>query len=101
RYKRHQLANALAAQAGITVGPARAGDVKPRGKGRVRMRRLSIVSLCLLGTCGGGALAASTASAALPELGRCVSSPGTGGFKGTTAHCVVPSPTHTGNWEWL
>jgi alpha-tubulin suppressor-like RCC1 family protein len=37
----------------------------------------------------------------LPEIGRCVSKPGSGGFKGLKPVCIVKSPTHTGNFEWL
>ena len=36
----------------------------------------------------------------VPEIGRCVAKPGSGGFKGLKAVCIVHSPTHTGNWEW-
>jgi hypothetical protein len=39
--------------------------------------------------------------AELPEIGRCVSKPGSGAFKGLKPVCVVKSPTHTGNFEWL
>jgi hypothetical protein len=36
----------------------------------------------------------------VPELGRCVSNPGHGGFKGTRASCIRVSKTHTGNFDW-
>src|SRR5207245_2292575 len=71
----------------------------PRGKGSLRMRRLRIMTLCLVGACGCGVLAVSSASAALPELGRCVSEPGKGAF--TRSSCAPLSKTHTGNFEWL
>src|SRR5207253_5861120 len=34
----------------------------------------------------------------VPEIGRCLSKPGSGGFKGV--RCLTHSPTHTGNFEW-
>src|SRR5436309_3091144 len=36
----------------------------------------------------------------VPEIGRCVSQPGTGGFRGTRPKCILVSHTHTGNFEW-
>ena len=71
------------------------------------MRLVRRIGVCALAA---GALAlvagAATASAAdypvtgLPEIGRCLSKPGSGGFKGLKAVCIVHSPTHTGNFEW-
>ncbi len=37
----------------------------------------------------------------VPQIGRCVSKPGSGGYKGLKPVCLVKSPTHTGNFEWL
>src|SRR5205807_7799418 len=46
---------------------------------------------------------AATASAdypvtGVPEIGRCLAKPGSGGFKGLK--CIAHSPTHKGNFEW-
>jgi len=63
------------------------------------MRRLRIMVACLVGACAFGALAASGASAALPELGRCVkSATKTGAF--TRSKCVAIAKKHNGEWEW-
>jgi hypothetical protein len=62
------------------------------------MRRFRIVVLCLVGACAGAAFAATSASAALPELGRCVADTGKGAF--TRSNCIGISKTHTGGFEW-
>jgi hypothetical protein len=46
-----------------------------------------------------GAFGAASASAALPEVGRCTKTASkTGGYKYKA--CVIPSPAHTGAFEW-
>src|SRR5438309_7074914 len=59
---------------------------------------LAALALAMCGT------ATATASlyplTGLPEIGRCVSDPGHGAFRGLRNHCIVTSPTNTGNWEW-
>ena len=63
------------------------------------MRRLRIVVVCLAAACACGAIAASSASAALPELGRCVKlATKTGAFRG--AGCVALNTKHTGEYEF-
>jgi hypothetical protein len=63
------------------------------------MRRTRVVVLCLVGACLLGALAASSASAAVPELGRCVKVTGlTGAF--SRANCVAVNKKHEGEYEW-
>ncbi len=70
---------------------------------RLRGTRLGI---CVFAAFAVLAAGSSTAAAAeypvtgVPEIGRCLSKPGSGGFKGLKAICIVHSPTHTGNWEW-
>ncbi len=55
--------------------------------------------LSLAGACVCAVLAASSASAALPEIGRCVKLAGkTGVFN--RANCLGVSKTHTGEFEW-
>jgi hypothetical protein len=55
---------------------------------------------CLVCACGVGALAASSASASFPELGRCVkvATAGTGVF--VKENCIAVSKKHTGEYEW-
>src|SRR5437899_2018085 len=73
-------------------------------RGTMRLRRIgaSVLAAVALGLVAG----ASTASAVeypvtgVPEIGRCLSKPGSGGFRGVKAKCIVHSATHTGNWEW-
>jgi len=71
------------------------------------MRDIKRLGVCALAVCVLGAVGAGSASATeypptgVPEIGRCVSNPGKGGFKGLKPRCIVHSPTHTGNWEWL
>jgi hypothetical protein len=65
------------------------------------MRRTRIVGCGVALACvlvAIGATGASSASAALPELGRCVKVSGTGEF--TRENCVAVSKTHTGSYEW-
>jgi hypothetical protein len=60
---------------------------------------MRIVGLCVVGACAFCAVAASGASAALPELGRCVKvAVGTGGF--AKSNCVAVSKKHNGEFEW-
>jgi hypothetical protein len=55
--------------------------------------------LCLAGACVAAVLAVASASAALPELGRCVPEPaGKGVFNRNT--CIGVSKTHKGAFEW-
>jgi hypothetical protein len=65
------------------------------------MGRFRIVVLCLLGLCAFAAVAATSASAELPELGRCVkvATPATGEF--TRSNCIGVSKKHTGEFEWV
>jgi hypothetical protein len=65
------------------------------------MRRLKIVAVCVLGACALSSFAASGASAALPELGRCVkvATAGTGEF--TRGSCIGVSKKHVGEYEWV
>ena len=62
------------------------------------MRRTRAIGCCAALVCALGAVVASGASAALPELGRCVKVTGTGAY--TRENCVAVSKTHTGNYEW-
>src|SRR5438105_5962429 len=62
------------------------------------MRRIRIVGLCSLAVAASGAIAAEGASAALPELGRCVPVASVGAYGG--AACVRKAPAHNGNYEW-
>jgi hypothetical protein len=70
------------------------------------MRKIRTFGVCTLATFAVGLFAAGAASAeeyaptGMPEIGRCLSKPGTGGFKGVLAKCVVKSPTKEGKWEW-
>jgi hypothetical protein len=63
------------------------------------MRRVRIVALCIVGACAGTALAASTASAALPELGRCVPEPKHEGVF-TKSNCIGVAAKHNGAFEF-
>jgi hypothetical protein len=63
------------------------------------MRLIRMVGACLVAALALSVAAVASASAALPELGRCVAvTPGTGEFKGE--HCNLPLPG-TGNHDWL
>jgi hypothetical protein len=62
------------------------------------MKRMRIAGLCVVVVCAIGASAAATASAALPELGRCVNVGGGGKYKNKT--CVIPSASGNGAYEW-
>jgi hypothetical protein len=61
--------------------------------------KIRVVGLIVAVAVAGSAFAASSASAALPELGRCAkgASP-TGAYKYKS--CVIPAPGHTGAYEW-
>jgi hypothetical protein len=64
------------------------------------MKRAKILGLCLIAVLTGSAIASAVASAALPELGRCVKVvvPHTGTYK--AANCVVlAGGTGSYNWE--
>src|SRR2546423_13010895 len=65
------------------------------------MRQVRIVGICALATLAISLGLTATASAGLPEIGRCVkvSTPKTGEFGG--ARCHVKSATHTGEYNWL
>jgi hypothetical protein len=93
--------SAVAAHAALAHAGLEPADTKSRGKGEVeRMRRLRITLLCVVAVCAGGALAAGSASAALPELGRCakVSTPKTGAYG--NAGCTSVNVKHKGEYEW-
>lgn len=64
------------------------------------MRRSLVVVLCVLGACAVASVGAGAASAALPELGRCVkvSTPKTGEF--SRSNCIGISAKHVGEYEW-
>jgi hypothetical protein len=71
------------------------------------MRQVRRIGVCALAAVTLGlAVNAATASAVeypvtgVPEIGRCLPKPGSGGFKGLKAICIVHSPTKTGNFEW-
>jgi alpha-tubulin suppressor-like RCC1 family protein len=36
-----------------------------------------------------------------PEIGRCVNVPGNGAYMGRSPRCLIPSRSHTGNFEWV
>src|SRR5437763_7297555 len=78
-------------------GMRRASETTMRGE-VLGMRRTRIVGCGVALACVLGAIGASSAAAALPELGRCVKVSGTGEF--TRENCVAVSKTHTGNYEW-
>ena len=64
------------------------------------MRRTNVVGLCLALVCACGLIGAASASAALPELGRCVKvTAGSGGYN--RSNCIAKSKTHTGEFEWM
>lgn len=64
------------------------------------MRRFRITAACVVGACVLAALAAGSASAALPELGRCVKvgTPKTGMF--SRGNCIGIQKKHQGEYEW-
>jgi hypothetical protein len=71
------------------------------------MRQVRRIGVCALAAVTLGlTVNAATASAVeypvtgVPEIGRCLPKPGSGGFKGLRAVCIVHSPTKTGNFEW-
>src|SRR2546426_1247576 len=63
------------------------------------MRRTKVIGWGLALACACGLMSAASASAELPELGRCVKVVGTGAY--TRANCLPFSKTHTGEYEWL
>ena len=62
------------------------------------MRGIRIAAVCLLAAAAAGAIATTSASAALPELGRC-KNVGTGGAYSSNG-CIKVAPTHNGRFEW-
>jgi hypothetical protein len=63
------------------------------------MRQIRLVVGVLAVTLAVGAFAAASASAALPEVGRCTRTASkTGAYKYKA--CVIPSPGHNGPFEW-
>ena len=73
-----------------------------------RARTHSLGSLCVLVVVALSAVAVASASAALPELGRCVAAEKTEEGKKTVYHgaysnhgCTRPNATHNGKYEWL
>jgi hypothetical protein len=62
------------------------------------MSRTRIAGICIVAALALSALAAGSASAALPELGRCVNVGSAGAYTGS--NCIKTSPTHTGKFEW-
>jgi hypothetical protein len=63
------------------------------------MRQIKVVMGVLAATLAVGAFAAASASAAVPEVGRCTKTASkTGAYKYKA--CVIPSPSHTGAFEW-
>src|SRR5207244_5451322 len=72
-------------------------------RGTMRLRRIgaSVLAAVALGLVAGAATAsAEYPVTGVPEIGRCLSKPGSGGFRGVRARCIVHSATHTGNFEW-
>src|SRR2546426_6212188 len=63
------------------------------------MRRTKVIGWGLALACACGLISAASASAELPELGRCVKVAGTGAY--TRSNCLPLSKTHTGEFEWL
>jgi hypothetical protein len=68
------------------------------------VRHLTRLGICLIVACGIGVVAAGTASAALPEWGKCVkflSHDGKGVGKFSNNACTtLAEPAKTGEWEW-
>lgn len=73
----------------------------------MEMKRIGTAAACLLALCATGATAAATASAELPELGRCVAVKGvqqgkktvySGGY--STVSCTHQKAGHNGKYEW-
>jgi hypothetical protein len=71
------------------------------------MRRMRIMGICVGGFCALGAMAATSASAALPEIGRCLPVEGEkvgkknvyhGGYG--SARCTRENPSKHGHFEW-
>ena len=62
------------------------------------MRGIRIAALCSLAVAASCAIATTGASAALPELGRCVKVGTTGAYKYKS--CVITAPGHNGAFEW-
>jgi uncharacterized protein YcfJ len=74
----------------------------------MEMKPIRTVAVCLLSACALSATAVATASAELPELGRCVAVEGVAQGKKTvysggysSASCVRKKPAHNGKYEWL
>jgi hypothetical protein len=65
----------------------------------MKMKRIVMVAGCVVACCAASGLAAGSAAAELPELGRCVEVPKTGKYLG--AHCVGQSSTGKGRYEFL
>ena len=65
-----------------------------------QVRRIGVCALAavMLGLLVGVATASAYSPTGVPEIGRCLSTPGIGGFKG--GKCITHSPTHKGNFEW-
>jgi hypothetical protein len=64
------------------------------------MKRIVIAAGCALACCASAGIGAATAAAELPELGRCIEvATKTGKYGGS--HCVSPSKTGKGRYEWL
>jgi hypothetical protein len=63
------------------------------------MKRIGIAGLCLVAVFATGALASTTASAGLPELGRC-EKVGSGGLYIYKSCTGKQSATHNGAYEW-
>jgi hypothetical protein len=68
------------------------------------VRHITRLGICLIVACGIGVVAAGTASAALPEWGKCVkflSHDGKGvGLFSNNACTTLAEPAKTGEWEW-
>jgi hypothetical protein len=76
-------------------------------EGEAEMKRLMIVCICAMAGLAVGAVGATTASAEVPELGRCVKVEGEvqgkktiyhGGYN--SLHCTHVSAAKTGKYEW-
>jgi hypothetical protein len=62
------------------------------------MSRIRIFVVCVGAALAVSAVAAASASAALPELGRCVNVGSGGAYAGGA--CIKLSASHNGKWEW-
>lgn len=65
------------------------------------MRRIRIAGLCLIAALAMSALAAASASATAPEIGRCIKKAKAEGKGFTSANCTVAGEGTKAKYEWL